>query len=323
MPSPSASLATLRPDLGGSLEQFDLAADRAGFVGHRILPLFESAAKIGNYGRIPLAQLLQNRDTQRSPGSGYARGSFTFDPQTFACQEHGAEEPLDDDEAEIYASYFDAERIASQRAMDAVLRNAEKRVVSTVLDAAVWTGAPLTTAAGTAWSTIATAVPVTDVEAACRKVFDGCGMWPNAIALSKKKFRDARRCAQVIDMSKGQSFQDVRPGNITAENLAVVFDLKHVFVAGSAKNTATEGQAAVAASIWDDTQAIVFKVAEGKDIKEPCLGRTIYFRGGSADENVIVEEYRDEAIRSNVYRARHDVAEKVLYIQASHRLTGL
>ena len=31
MPAPSESLATLRPDLGGSMEEFDLAADRQGF----------------------------------------------------------------------------------------------------------------------------------------------------------------------------------------------------------------------------------------------------------------------------------------------------
>ena len=68
MPSPSTSLATLRPELGGSMEAFDLAADRAGFIGLKLLPVFEAAEQSGSFGKIPLEELLKNRDTERAPG---------------------------------------------------------------------------------------------------------------------------------------------------------------------------------------------------------------------------------------------------------------
>ena len=59
MPNPSEALATQRPDLAQSLEEFDLEADRAGFIGLDILPVFEVDVQAGNFGIIPLEQLLQ------------------------------------------------------------------------------------------------------------------------------------------------------------------------------------------------------------------------------------------------------------------------
>ena len=123
MASPSTSLATLRPDLARSLEQFDLAMDRRGFVGMQcVVPLPVYAAG-GNYGIIPLEQLLQNRTAKRTDSGDYQRGQFTFQANlTFATQEYGLEERVDDNQSAVYAAYFDQERIAAARSYDGVLR---------------------------------------------------------------------------------------------------------------------------------------------------------------------------------------------------------
>ena len=64
MPSPSTALATLRPDLGGSFEEFDLAMDRQGFIATRVLPVLEVAKASGVFGKIPIEQLLKVRALQ-------------------------------------------------------------------------------------------------------------------------------------------------------------------------------------------------------------------------------------------------------------------
>ena len=61
MSSPSTSLATLRPDLAGSFQEFDLAMDAAGFIAHRVFPTINVAAASGKFGKIPVEQLLQQR----------------------------------------------------------------------------------------------------------------------------------------------------------------------------------------------------------------------------------------------------------------------
>lgn len=323
MPSPSSVLSTQRPDLASSFEAFDLEAEKANYIGTRVAPIVTTASQAGNFGKIPLGELLQQSDTKRMPGSGYARGRFTFLPATYSCEEHGHEEPIDDREEKMYGSYFDAERIAAARAFNAVLRNAEMRWAAALFNTTTWTGASLTTAAGTPWSTIATAVPMTDVEGAVTKIYDGSGLWPNALILSRKCFRNLRRCASIIDLVKYSGFVDTRAGNITEEVLAQVFDLKYVIVAGGSKNTATEGQTATPGQIWSSTQAMVARVAETNDPKEPCVARTFHWAEDGSDIDGRFESYRDETVRSDIIRVRHDVDEIVMYTQAAHLLTSL
>lgn len=321
MGSPSSSLATLRPDLGGSLEEFDLAMDRAGFIGLRVMPVFDVAKQAGSYGLIPLEQLLQNRDTARSPGSGYSRGKFTFQSTTYGCSEHGAEEPVDDREAEMYAEYFDAELVATERARDVVLRNHEKRAAAAIFNATTWTSNKTTVT--NEWDDATNAVPITDVENACREVWEASGLWPNALILERYVARNLRHCAQIIDRLKYQGFRDVIPSQINAAMLAAVFDLEEVIIAGSAKNSAAEGQDASIAPIWSREYAMVAKIARSRDIKEPCLGRTLHWAADGSQIGATVETYRDETVRSDIVRARHDVQEKIHYVQAGHLLENV
>lgn len=324
MPSPSSSLATLRPDLAGSLMEFDLAMNREGFIGLQVAPVLNVAKSSGTYGVIPVEQLLQNRDTARAPGSGYSRGKFTFTTASFATNEHGAEEPIDDRQARLYSDYFVAEQIAAMRAYDAVLRNHEKRVASLVFNTSTWTGSSLTTAVGTAWSTIASATPVTDVEAACRKVWDNSGVWPNTLIINRHVFRYLRQCSQVKDLitASGAGFPQ-RPQDITTAMLSAVFDLPKIIVAGGAKASQNEGQTATFANIWSNGNAMVCYTSDSPDIQAPTLARTFHWAEDGSQIGGTVESYRDETIRGDVVRVRHDTDERVVYRELGHLLTNI
>lgn len=324
MPSPSGALATLRPDIAGSLTEFDLVQNQANFIWNQILPVFEVQKQAGTFGRIPVEQLLQQRSVTRGNKGGYSRGQWEFDDESYACKEYGAEEPIDDREAAMYSDYFDAETIAAQRAMDAVLRGAEERVAAAIFNTTTWTGSALTTAVGTAWSTAASATPITDVEAAVRKVWDGCGMWPNALIMSRHVFRNLRLCTQVKDAITASGAGDAaKQSDITAAMLAQVFDLPYIIVAGGAKNSAKEGQSATFANIWSNSYAMVARIAETNDIREPCLGRTFHWGEDGSSVMGTVETYRDETVRADIVRVRHDVAEKILYTEAGHLLSNI
>lgn len=324
MPAPSSSLATLRPDLAGSLQEFDLAMDRAGFIAPRVLPVFETQVASGVFGRIPIEQLLQNRDTLRAPRSGYSRGNWQFTTDSYATKEYGAEEPVDDNEARMYASYFDVEAISAQRAFDAVLRDAERRVSALIFNATTWTGPSLTTGVTNEWDDYANATPIDDVEAAVRKVYANSGLWANALIINRLVFRNLRNCAKVIDriVSSGAG-SPAKPSDVTTQMLAQVFDLPYIIVAGGTENSANEGQAFSGSPVWSNEYAMVARVATGNDIAEPCLGRTFHW---GADGSVIggtVESYRDEQVRGNVIRVRHQVHEKVLYTECGHLLSNI
>ena len=322
MPNPSSSLSTLRPDLAESFMEFDLAMDQQGFISHRVFPVVEVASQAGNFGKIPLEQLLQQRDTKRAPGSGYNRGNWTFEPATYTCLENGAEEPVDDREAKMYADYFDAEQISSLRAYSAVLRNAEQRVADAVFNATTF--ASYTTAVTNEWDDTTNATPLTDVEAAVQNIYDASGLWPNALVINRKVFRNLRNCDQVKDrIAASGAGSPNAAGLVTEQMLADVFDLKHIIVAGASKNSALEGQTASPAQIWSGEYAMVCKVAEGADFREPCVGRTFHWSADGSSIGGTVEQYRDEAVRSDIYRVRHDVDEIVLYAAAGHLLSNI
>lgn len=323
MPSPSSSLATLRPDLATFLE-FDLESENAGYVASQVLPIVDVLSQAGNFGKIPLEELLQQRTTRRAPGAGYGRGSFTFQPATYATEEHGVEEVVDDREAKMYREYFDAEQISTMRAFSAVLRNAEQRAADLIFNATTWTGAALTTGITNEWDDAANCVPVTDVEAAVRKIYDGSGLWANALVINRKVFRNLRNSAQIIDRINSEGAGNAsKASDVTTEMLARVFDLDYIIVAGTSKNNAREGQAAAPAQIWSDEYAMVCKVATSADMREPCIGRTFHWSDDGSSIGGTVETYREEAVRGEIVRVRHDVDEVVLYPQAGHLLSNV
>lgn len=319
MPSPSTSLATQRPDLAASFEEFSLEADRQGFIGHRVLPVIDVAMQAGNFGKIPLEELLRDAETRRAPRSGYNRDDYNFEPATYACEEHGFEQPVDDRLKKMYANYFDAEQIATQRAFDRVLRNAEKRIAALLFNASTFTPQNITNE----WDDYANAVPLTDVETAVRAAWTASGLWPNALVINKKVFRNLRNCAQIIDRVKYQGFVDVRAGNITAEALAAAFDLDMVLVAGGSQNSAKQGQAASISQIWSDEYAMVCRVATTNDFEEPCVGRKFHWAGDGSDVDGLVESYRDETKRSDIIRVRHDVDEVLLHTACAKLLDNV
>jgi hypothetical protein len=286
--------------------------------------VLEVSLQASPFGKIPLEQLLQSPDTTRAPGSGYNRGKFTFTTDSYACVEHGWEEPIDDREAEMYAAYFDAEQVSAMRAMDFVLRAQEIRVAALLHNTTTYTGAALTTAITNEWDDFVNATPIDDVEAAVRKVYTGTGLWPNALQVNKKQFRNLRQCDQIIErIASFGAGAPVKAADITAAQLAAVFDLEDVLIGSGSKNTALEGQTAVPGQIWSDEYAMVMRVCRTNDIREPGLGRTFHWGQDGSQIGGAVETYRNESVRSEMARVRHDTHEKLLYVEAAHLLSNV
>lgn len=323
MPSPTSALTTLRPDLASFLE-YDLEADRNGYVAQKAFPVIDVASQAGVYGIIPVEQLLQQRVTRRAPGSGYSRGNFTFTTATYACEEHGAEEPVDDRQAKMYRDYFDAEQVATMRAFSSVLRNAEQRVADILFNTSTYTGASLTTAVGTKWNSYSNATPLDNVVAARNRIYDNTGIWANALIVNQKVFYHLRRCEQVIDaIESNGAGQAAKQSDITADLVAQALGLDMVIVAGASRNSAIEGQAATPVQIWSDLLAMVCRVATTNDMSEPCIGRTFHWSEDGSSVGGTVESYRDESVRSNIIRVRHDVDEVLLYTEMGHLLSNI
>lgn len=321
--SGSSATVNLRPDLAAFYE-YDLEADKAGFVATKVCPVVEVGLQADNPGKLPLEQLLFVGNTARASGSGYARGSFKFERFTYSTEEHGWEEPVDDRDLERYRYLLQAQQIATARAQGVVMRNAEKRVADLIFNATTWNGASLTTGITHEWDDATNAVPLTDVEAAVKKVYEGSGLWANALVINRQVFRNLRNCNQVVDrIESAGAGSATKASDITEQMLAAAFDLDYVIVAGGTRNSANEGAAPTPVQVWSGEYAMVCRVATGLDIREACIGRTFHWSADGSSIGGTIEEYRDETVRSAIIRVRHDVDEVVMYAAAGHLLSNI
>ena len=322
--SPSESLATLRPDLAESFMEFDLEMEKAGYIANQVFPVVDVAEQAGNFGLIPIEELLAESDTKRAPNGGYATDDFEFEDAQYACEEHGFQSRIDRRLANMHHNYFDAELLGAQRAHGKVLRNAEKRVADAVFNTTTWTGSSLTTAVTNEWDDSANATPIVDVEAAVNKVYEGSGLWPNALVINYQVFRNLRNCSEIIDRVNSAGAGDrTTASDVTVQMLAEVFDLPYILVAKSSRNSANRGQTASPTQIWSGEYAMVCKVATSSNFQEACIGRTFHWSGDGSSLEGSVEQYYKEETRSDYIRYRHDVDEVVLLPAAGHLLSNI
>lgn len=308
-----------RLDLGTGVQEFIDNAD--DWIGTKLLPIFKTKVSKGSFSAVTRETLTQNPDAKRAPSGAYNRIVTGAKDKSFICQDFGLENPLDDSERAMYATDFDAELAASQTCAAAVLRAQEIRIKTLMQDTAVFTGSALTTdVSGTApWATAGSDIVAT-VLAAKEKVRQNTGMRANAVWFSHALLENAIKKNTDIK-ARIQYVARVTDAEIRAA-LADMFGVKYVFVAGGIYNGAKEGQTFSASDIWGSTYAGVCVVAEdpaGKNLKTPGVGRTFLWEEDSP-ENALVEEYRDEPIRSNVYRVRQNTDEVIIDQYFAHLL---
>lgn len=324
MPRPSSALGQVRPDLADGLEQFNLANDRMSFVGLQIMPVFEAATKSGQFSKRTLAQILQSGNTARGQRGAYGRGEQKFGTDNFTTTEQGWEEAIDDNEREVYRDWIDAEMAATQACFDVVLRNQEIRIADALFDTGTFTGA-MTNAVTTEWSTAASATPIADINVAKKAIWARTGIWPDTLVFNYHVFLNVRACDEVIQRVQSQGAgSSTLATNINTAMLASAFDLKRVVVCGAPKNTANESSAtATISNIWSSEYAMLTKTADTGNLREPCIGRTFHWGQDGSELGGHIETYRDEPVRADIVRVRHQVGEKILYPELGQLLSNI
>ena len=325
MASPSTTLVTQSPELN-TLFEFAYSETERSFVAPMVYPVFQVPRQAGNFGRVTLESLMEHStDLRRAPASGYRRRQMEFTADTYATSEYGIEELIDERERNMYASYFDAQAVATARAANTVLTGWERRTAAKVFDTTFYTSdAKYNQAAGGTGTWAAdTSTPLADIEGAYVKVRDNTGMRPNAIVMNEIVFRTLRNYPDVFQAVSSEGAGDQRRvRDITRAQLAAVLDIDQVIVAGGMYNTSNPNAEAVLDDIWSD-HVLVCRIAETMDMQEPCLGRTFNWGQDGSVVNGLIETYEEPQTRSLVVRVRHDLDEHQLYPEAGCMIIGV
>jgi hypothetical protein len=309
-----------RPDLAAIAYEYALAGPDRGFIAQQILPIFEVPQQAADYPVIPIESLLKTQDITRSPRAGYNRGDYDFETGTYACVEYGWEEPVDDVERALYRRFFDAEEVATMRAVDILMRGYERRVQAIVQSTGVITN---TAAVGTPWDTSATCTPKSDVKTAKRAMKAATGIVPNVGICSEKVFENLLITKEIKDYLVYTNPHLIQTREAQKKLMALYLDLDDILIGGSQYDSAKKGQSFSLADIWDDEYFTLARVSMGgPDLREPCLGRTMLWTADSP-QMLVTEQYREDQTRSDIYRVRHYVDEAIVFAGAGYILTGI
>jgi hypothetical protein len=277
-------------------------------IGLRVMPLYPTQFKSATYPVIPKEVMLKLQDTARSNRGSYNRGDWKYERGKYDCSfENGWEEPMDDDDR----IFFDQEApgqadiVATNRAMSIILRAQEKRIASKVFNATNFTAHPVTNE----WDDATNATPIEDVGDGILSFRTQCGMLPDALIITYYTFRHLKQCDEIVNRLK-YTFPGIDINKMTSDQLAAVFDVPQVLVAGAVYDAAGQNLDASITDIWDKEYASLVKISNGNDMP-PGIGRTFLWTADSRD-NAIVEQYREENIRSDVYRVRHNTDESLM-----------
>lgn len=307
MPTYKKDTAIYRPDLGASvMEYYDELP--SGLIGLEVMPIFRTAMQSASYPVIPKEALLKISNVDRAPRAAYQRDDYQMERGYFATREKGKEELLDDSERALLDQEDPglAEEIATRRAYAAIMRSQEKRIADIFNNASNFA----TNDVATAWSAYSTADPVSDVLDAKATFKSQCGMEPNAIIMTKTVRNHVVRCSAVKDLIK-YTFPGIDIASMTEGQLAQLFDVPMIKIANAVYDSAGKGVSASIGDIWASTKVWLVRVSASPDLGEPSVGRTFLWTADSP-QNPVVEQYRAETNRSDVFRVRHHVSEELI-----------
>ena len=334
MPFPSSAVTSQRPEFSVPFSQFKDMPMEFGHVGLRVLTPILVTLQSDVYYMETLAQELQAEDADallRQAGGGYNRIAKQFTEVAYKTRELGIEYRMDDRMANVFGNFPAAEANASAWLWRLIMRGIERKLITKLTDTATitQTGA----AAGGVWDDYANGTPIAAIFAADAAVYAGSGLVTDTVVMSYQKYLDLLQCAEVVDRIKYSGHQDPAPGAMyeSLATMAAILNKKRILISGMVDNTADKGQAAAIAPMWTNDKVGVYVTAPaGSAISESCIGRTPTWPGDNAsigtgeDPSIMIESYREESTRSNVYRARGelDTESVVVNPNAGYIITG-
>lgn len=313
------SAAIFRGDIAGVVEQ---AKDwEAGLIGTAVMPILEVPVRAGQYPSFVLkeGQLLKSEVKARAPYSAYARGTRAFNQDTYTALEFGYEEAVDDTVGLDVARFFDAEVIAAKLAKRKLLLAHELRVAAKIFDTGTFTATNSATAYTVA--NIATFDAASDVQDALdRMTAKGESIANAKVVIPYPVWTRLRASTKFQNRLRGTGLSSDTILNASQQAAAEVFGVAEVLIGRASYDSAAEGVAFSASNVWANTYIWVGNVTEsGAGFFGGGAGFTLnWSEYGPA---IGVSTYRDETIKSNIVRASHYVAEKIVNANAGQIIT--
>ena len=312
-----------------TVRRADLAAGLTGsvgvlgtnFMGPEILPPLVVPRQADTFYKTDLSDkglTIAIAGLKRAAKASYGRLNFRTASDSFATQDEGLEDSIDDVQQALVQAQFNAEQDCARGVFLNLQRSAETAYAAYLQDPSTLMLAYKGDVTDE-WDDATNGIPYTNVQDAFSTIVNRCGgVLPagveRCLAVSSKVFRNMSLTLQFRTMRAGGLYNvknTPQPAPTEAE-AAQTLGIERVFQ-GRAVNGSTD--------IWDDEYALCFLRYDGTDLAVPQFGRTFVWQDDGASQ-YIVETYREEP-RKTVVLVRNNVQRYVFNAMCGHLLGNI
>ena len=278
----------------------------AEMVADRVFPKVKVEKEFDKYYTFKNYEELIQYHTLRAAGDPANEMDFTPATETYECEEHALKMPLPKRVIAVADAPTQIEKNTVKKITNALLVGYEYRVAALAqATAQVGTNFAVTTA----WNTAAGAGTVeSDVQLAKRYVAQACGVYPNAILMSRAV------ADSVLNWLKINAFTEFDKWVQIGELPPKLWNLETIIGEG-VYNTQPKGVTASLSAIWSDYVTVFYK-STAPSLDNLSFGYTM------VNQDFKVKSWWDDARASTYYECGHIVDEKVTASAAACIITG-
>jgi hypothetical protein len=289
------------------LSDLSVKYSNESYVSEVLMPVFPVKKQQGTYYVYDKADFRRNA-TRRAPGSQSNETEYGLTTATFYAEDHALKEKVPFEVIDQADSALSPEMDATESVTDQLMIDKEIALATTMVDTAVIT--QYKTLSGTSqWSDYSNSDPIADIRLAIKTVQKGIGRRPNTLVLSQPVFDKLIDHPDIVDRIK----YTITGGAVGAPELARVFSLKNVVIAGALYNTAKEGQTDALDFIWGNNAWVCY-INEGSRLKAPTFGYTFSYQTRE------VKKWDDLDAEARYIRVHDNYVQKVVAATAVYAL---
>ncbi len=314
------SIARVRPDLVPVTQNKLSKLIHEELIFRQIAIETPMPEKAGTYPHLEKGEIMRLEDTKRAPRTGFGRSDYKTVDKSYDTEGYGWEEPVDDVERKAYGSQFNIDTIGSVRATRILLTSFEKKVAK---EAQNETKAGTKIICAKTWKD-RTADIRKDINDAKEQMGNKYAIQPSVLVIPEPLVRYMTENEELSEKMKFTTPLELMPKAQRLASLATYLDVDKVLVGTSRIRTQSSNKEKEAwTPLWEPNVVSLLKPIDDGSIDLLEEGFMRNFVWSAMGGLYRIEDYRDEPIKSDVYRAEGHIDPRVVSYQALGIITGV
>lgn len=216
--------------------------DASAFIADKVFPIVPVKRQSDIFYQYSKADFMRDEAQVRGAATESAGGDYGVEAQEpYYCRKHAFHKDVTPEERVNYDEPLDADKDATDFVTQKMLIRREMQWATKFFKTGIWgteiAGADAAGAGAAIKWDMATSNPIKDVTEAGVKMASETGYKPNTLVLSPYAFNALKNHEDILDRIKY-----TQKGIVTADLLATLFEVEHVYVAWSVVNSAAKGK---------------------------------------------------------------------------------